>query len=41
LIDKNNRFLFLEINPAGEFDWLDELFDNQISKAIANRLTKA
>ncbi len=32
------KFIFLEINPVGEFSWLDEAFNLQISEAIANVL---
>jgi glutathione synthase/RimK-type ligase-like ATP-grasp enzyme len=30
---------FLEINPTGEWAWLDELFEGEISKAIAHELS--
>ena len=32
------KYVFLEINPVGEFSWLDQAFDNKISEAIANVL---
>ena len=31
-------FVFLEINPVGEFHWVDELYDQKISQAIAQVL---
>ncbi|WP_299453964.1 MvdC/MvdD family ATP grasp protein [uncultured Microscilla sp.] len=32
------KFVFLEVNPVGEFSWLDQAFNNKISEAIANVL---
>lgn len=32
------KYVFLEVNPVGEFSWLDSVFDHQISEAIANVL---
>lgn len=32
------KYVFLEINPVGEFSWLDEVLDKKISEAIANVL---
>lgn len=32
------EFIFLEVNSGGEFAWLDDLFERQISEAIANTL---
>jgi len=38
LLTPDGRYLFLEINPAGEFFWIDRILDNQISDAIAEVL---
>ncbi|EAY27014.1 MvdC/MvdD family ATP grasp protein [Microscilla marina] len=35
------QYVFLEVNPAGEFCWLDEVFDHQIANAIAGVLMHA
>lgn len=34
----NGKYIFLEINPVGEFSWLDKALNHQISEAIANVL---
>lgn len=39
IVTPDNRFVFLELNPAGEFCWLDELFEGKIAEAIAQVLT--
>jgi len=38
LLTPDDRYLFLEINPAGEFFWIDMFMDNKISDAIADVL---
>ncbi|EAY24953.1 MvdD family ATP-grasp ribosomal peptide maturase [Microscilla marina] len=38
IVTHDERYVFLEVNPAGEFFWLDKLFDRQISEALANVL---
>jgi glutathione synthase/RimK-type ligase-like ATP-grasp enzyme len=38
ILTPDNRYYFLEINAAGEYFWLDQLCDNEISKAIAEML---
>ncbi|MGB0522827.1 MAG: MvdC/MvdD family ATP grasp protein [Flammeovirgaceae bacterium] len=38
IVTPDDRYVFLEVNPAGEFFWLDKLFDHQISKALAGVL---
>lgn len=38
IVTHDGRFVFLEVNPSGEFFWLDELFEGQISEAISNVL---
>lgn len=34
----DGRYVFLEINPAGEYLWVDDLVDRAISRAIADLL---
>lgn len=34
----DNEYVFLEINPNGQFGWMDVLIDNRISKALAMEL---
>ncbi len=38
ILTPEQKHVFLEINPAGEFFWLDKLCNGEISKAIANLL---
>ena len=38
LLTHDDRYLFLEINPAGEFFWIDRIMDHQISDAIGDVL---
>ena len=38
IVTPDERYVFLEVNPAGEFFWLDKLFEGQISEAIADVL---
>lgn len=38
ILTPDNKFYFLEINPAGEYFWLDKLCDNAISEQIAKVL---
>jgi glutathione synthase/RimK-type ligase-like ATP-grasp enzyme len=33
-----DSFYFLEINPTGEWAWIDDLFDGEITEAVANEL---
>jgi len=40
LIDSDNKFLFLEINPAGEWGWLERDLGFPISDAIADELLR-
>lgn len=35
---QDGKYVFLEVNPVGEFHWVDELHDQKISKAIAQIL---
>ena len=35
------RFVFLEVNPAGEYLWLEPLFGDAVSEALADLLTGA
>ena len=36
----DNEYVFLEINPNGQFGWMDVLINNRISKALAMELNK-
>lgn len=38
IVTPDDRYVFLEVNPSGEFFWLDKLFEGQISEAIADVL---
>lgn len=38
LLTPDDRYVFLEINPAGEFFWIDRIMDFKISDAIADVL---
>ncbi|MDE5422017.1 hypothetical protein L3073_07330 [Ancylomarina sp. DW003] len=38
ILTPENKYVFLEVNPVGEFFWLDNLANGSISKAIANLL---
>ncbi len=40
LVIQNGRHIFLEINPLGEWAWLDERLDLGIAKAIVDWLTQ-
>lgn len=40
IVDKNGEYVFLEINPAGQYGWLDLVVKEKISKAIAKKLSK-
>lgn len=40
ILDKNNRYVFLEINPMGQFDWLSHYCNYYIEKDIAEILIK-
>lgn len=39
ILTPGGEFVFLEVNPAGEWFWLDKVFDGGISKAIAGVLS--
>lgn len=39
IVTPDDRYVFLEVNPSGEFFWLDWLFEGQISEAIADVLS--
>jgi glutathione synthase/RimK-type ligase-like ATP-grasp enzyme len=41
IVDKNGEYVFLEINPAGQYGWLDVLIKEKISKAITKELMKS
>ena len=38
-IDKHGSYIFLEVNPAGQFLYLDPFFEGQITEAMADALT--
>lgn len=38
ILTPGNEYVFLEVNPVGEFFWLDNLAEGAISEAIANLL---
>ncbi len=38
ILTPDGRYIFLEINPVGEFFWIDRVLDASISKAIATLL---
>jgi len=38
LVQVRDEFVFLEMNPTGEWGWLDDAFDGRIGLAIANEL---
>lgn len=40
IVDQNGNYVFLEINPAGQYGWLDALVQEKISKALARELIK-
>lgn len=39
ILSPEGRYIFLEINPSGEFYWMDEYTDLNICEAISNQLT--
>ncbi len=41
IMTPNGEYIFLEVNPNGQFDWIEGLTGMPISKAIAERLIKA
>lgn len=41
IVDKNGEYVFLEINPAGQYGWLDVLVKEKISKTLARELQKS
>ena len=40
IVDKNNDYVFLECNPNGQWMWIERLTGINISKAIADFLTR-
>jgi len=40
IVDENYKFIFLEINRAGQFDWLSGICNYYIEKEIAKTLVK-
>ncbi len=40
IVTNDNQWYFLEINPMGQFLWIEDLTNLQISKEIANWLEK-
>jgi ATP-GRASP peptide maturase of grasp-with-spasm system len=40
IYSKDKRYYFLEINPAGQYDWVDYLCNHNIDRHIANYLIK-
>jgi glutathione synthase/RimK-type ligase-like ATP-grasp enzyme len=36
----DGEFVFLEVNPSGQWLWLDRILDLRISDAVADWLTK-
>lgn len=41
ILNDSGEYVFLELNPDGIFDWIEELVDLPISKTIADWLVKA
>ena len=39
MLTPDDRYVFLEINPAGEFHWIERLTGLPITAAIADLLT--
>jgi len=37
-LDKNSNFIFLEINPNGQWAWIEKQTEYQISNEIVNLL---
>lgn len=40
IVDKNNKYYFLEVNPVGQFNFVSEICNYNIEKDIANFLAK-
>jgi hypothetical protein len=40
ILTPDNQFVFLEVNPAGQFDWLSKSCNYYVEEAIANELIK-
>jgi len=40
VLTPEGRLVFLEVNPAGEYLWLDPFFDGQISEALGDHLAR-
>lgn len=40
IVDDQGRFVFLEVNPNGQYGWIEGLTEMPISKAIAETLTR-
>lgn len=38
ICDEGGDYWFLECNPEGQWEWLDEMIDNRISKSFAKNL---
>lgn len=38
ILDTNNEYFFLEINPNGQWAWIEQLLEYPISKAITDIL---
>ena len=39
IVTPNREYVFLEVNPAGQWLWLEDVTNLQISKSLANILT--
>ena len=40
ILTPDNQFVFLEVNPAGQFDWLSKSCNYYVEEAIAKELIK-
>ncbi len=40
IITPENEYVFLEVNPSGQWGWIEELTGMKISKAIATLLVQ-
>lgn len=41
IVDKNNEWFFLEVNPMGQWLWIEDLTGLQISDAICDWLVES
>lgn len=41
IVDRDGRYIFVEVNPSGEFLWLEDLTGAPISAAIADELCRS